>query len=131
MVPPSDATGETFAANGENGGTILTHKTGVAVVSNFESWQILLGAITLFVTVGLAIFGKGFTTWANQLKEITSTVDKRLATIASDYKEQAEKAEFATKELRNEFHALAISMERRMSRMEAKELKREWRESET
>jgi hypothetical protein len=100
-------------------------------VSQFETWQIVLGTITMFITVGLAVFGKGFMTWANQLKEITNTVDRRLSVIADDYKEQAQKAELATKELRNEFHALAISMERRMSRMEAKELKREWRESET
>lgn len=93
-------------------------------MSHFETWQIVLGAVTLFVTVGLTVFGKGFTTWANQLKEITSTVDARLASIADDYKKQSEKSEAATKELQNEFHGLALSMERRITRLEAQDSRR-------
>jgi hypothetical protein len=90
-------------------------------VSDFELWQIIIGVGTVIITIGLSVFGKGFTAWANQLKDITTTVDSRLEAIANDYKNQAEKAERATKELRDEFHNLAISMERRVSRLEVQD----------
>lgn len=89
-------------------------------MSEFEAWSVVIGVVGLGVTVGLGLFGKGFTRWATVVDESARALDSRLKNMANKEDERHKEMSVKLAQLQAEFHRLQVCVERRMTRIETK-----------
>jgi len=79
------------------------------MVYNLEWWHLVIGISSTLIGIGLSIFGHGFKSWSNRLADMSERIDRRLLDIEDRIKHHDDR-----------FHQLHVSVESRVSWIEAK-----------
>lgn len=93
---------------------------GRDVLSAFESWEIVIGLLTICVSAAVTFLGHGFSQWARRLSEFSRTVDSRLDKMHVENRHQWEKNEAKVTAMQKELRDFHVCFERRVTRLEAK-----------
>lgn len=78
----------------------------------------VIGIVAIFVTIGLAVFGWGFSRWANVMDRTADALDDRLKTMERVDKARHDETQAHLKMVERELHSWKVCAERRLTRLE-------------